>query len=103
MSIIEKIFPKRYSNYKFLQRNTIELGREVAKWSYDQLNKDAEDQQPIIKTIDGVEIQWQIDCYEKLPNGDLHICIDCSSKIPALFGVLPSYVFIKQRDGSVHL
>ena len=55
----------------------------------------------MVRIIDGQQVTFTIDCWEKKPNGDLIISID-SRGLSTLCGVKPSYQFAKRIDGSVY-
>ena len=88
-------------NWQLLRDATNEVGALVEQWSYEQLDHDAEELPPVRRTIKGHDVVWQVDRYRTGANGELCICVDCWSGLQTLFGVKPSYVFIKQPDGMV--
>jgi hypothetical protein len=90
------------SNWALLRAETDRVGAEVERWSYEALDRAAEEQPPIERIVGGVPARFQVDCYDTLPNGDLAICVDASGGPPTLFGVKPSYRFFKRRDGTVY-
>jgi hypothetical protein len=90
------------SNWTLLRSVLDWVGAEVEQWSYDTLDRSAEEQPPIERIIKGLPVYFQIDCYDKLPDGDLAISIDAHGGPPTLFEIKPSYRFFKRRDGSVY-
>ncbi len=78
-----------------------EFGAECENWPYADLDRDAEEQPLLERTVNGRDVWFTIDCWEKKPNGDLVICIDADG-LPTLAGVKPSYGFVKRVDGSVY-
>ena len=101
MSLTSRLFPKRHANWVFLRQLTDEVGREVEARSHEQLGKAAEDQPLITRTVNDVYVYWQVDCIGRDKDDNLRICIDCHSKLSTPFGILPSYVFTKMKDGTV--
>lgn len=96
-------FLSRYrANWAILRTETNAIGAEIEQWSYDALNRPAEEQPLIERTVAGVLTRFQIDCYATLENGDLAISIDAHGGPPTLLGVKPSYHFYKRLDGSVY-
>jgi hypothetical protein len=90
------------SNWALLRAETERVGAEVEQWSYNALNRAAEEQPLIERIIGGMPVHFQIDCYNTLPDGTLAICIDARGGLPTLLGIKPSYRFFKRRDGSVY-
>jgi hypothetical protein len=99
--LFERLSPRRAENWRRLRQLTDEVGAEVEAWSYDALDREGEELPPITRRAHGCEHRWQVERWRRDANGDLHVCVDCWSPLPTLFGVKPSYVFIKQRDGGV--
>lgn len=89
-------------NWEILRAETDLVGLEVESWSYDQLNQPTEDQRPIKRKLNGCVVEFQVACYEILPNGDLGLCVDAIGGPPTLFGLKPSYRFFKRSDNSVY-
>ncbi len=88
-------------NWRILRRELARVGAEVEGWPYEALDRDAEEQPPIVRDVDGARLTFLIDRWERRSDDELAICIDASG-LPTLAGVKPSYVFFKRRDGSVH-
>lgn len=97
------MFLERYrSHWRLLRVETDRVGAEVEQWSYEQLDRDAEDQPLIERQLETAKVTFQIDRYDRLPNQDLCICIDAKSTLPTWLGIKPSYRFFKRQDGSVY-
>lgn len=97
------MFLDRYrSHWRLLRVETDRIGAEVEHWSYEQLDRDAEDQPLIERQFGAVQVIFQIERCDRLSNQDLCICIDAKSALPTWFGIKPSYRFYKRRDGSVY-
>ncbi|HSO06073.1 MAG TPA: hypothetical protein VLW45_02480 [Pelomicrobium sp.] len=86
--------------YALLRREVTRVGQEFERRGYDELQAPAE-RLSFSRTVDGVEIHFGTEAYDRLPNGDLAFCIDASAK-PNATGVQPSYRFYKRPDGSVY-
>jgi hypothetical protein len=101
MSLLARLFPRRTANYALLRSLTDEVGCEVESWPAQRLRRPAEEQRPIAREVDGIRVSWQVECTGEDPDGALRICIDCWSDLPTILGVRPSYVFIRDPDGSI--
>lgn len=101
MSKLANLIPKYRRNWQLLRHAVNEVGADCEQWSYDELDKAAEEQPFIEQPIEGGTAKFNIDCWEKKPNGDLLICVDAEG-LPTFMGIKPSYVFAKRPDGSVY-
>jgi hypothetical protein len=101
MRLIERIFPGYVQNWHLLRTAVDEVGAECEKWRYDVLDRPAEMQPTLVRLINGREVTFSIDCWEKRPNGDLIISIDANG-LSTLAGVKPTYQFAKRTDGTVY-
>jgi hypothetical protein len=99
---IKQILNERKSNLLLLRSIADTVGKEIESWNYQKLSKPSEDLS-FSRQIDGIHVTFSLEAYEVNENGDIHICIDVDSKIPTFpYIKRPSYVFWKQRDGSVY-
>lgn len=101
MSIIQQLFPGYSRNWYVLRDALNDVGAECEKWSYDQLDRCAEEQPLLEREVEGATVCFTIDRWDKRPNGDLVISIDADGLL-TLGGVKPSYQFAKRVDGSVY-
>ena len=76
-----------------------ELGREFASKPYEELLEPAEVLSGS-RVFDGDLLHFSAEAYCVDDNGDIHFCIDVNG-LPTTTSWLPSYQFIKRRDGSV--
>ncbi|QKD81382.1 hypothetical protein HPC62_03595 [Thermoleptolyngbya sichuanensis A183] len=97
------MFLDRYRlHWRLLRAEINRVGAEVEQWSYEQLDRDAEDQPPIERQVEAVPVVLQVDRCDRLQNQNLCICINAKSKLLTWFGIKPPYRFFKRRDGSVY-
>lgn len=101
MSIIQQLFPGYARNWYVLRDALNDVGAECENWSYEQLDRCAEEQPTLERKVEGATVHFTIDRWDKRPNGDLVISIDVGG-LPTLGGVKPSYQFAKRVDGSVY-
>jgi hypothetical protein len=101
MSIMAQLFPGYVRNWRKLRQVVNEVGAECEQWTYAELDRPAEQQPLVERTIAGRQVSFTIDCWDKRPNGDLIISIDAHG-LPTLAGVKPAYQFAKRVDGSVY-
>jgi hypothetical protein len=95
-------FLSRFSdNWRALRQAVNTVGAEVEQWSYEALDRDAENQPVIRRILGGDELEFWTDRWRKAPNNDLTICIDAKG-LPTWLGVKPSYQFAKRPDGSIY-
>jgi hypothetical protein len=99
---LRRHYQNNWNNWALLRAETDRIGAEIEQWSYEALDRAAEEQLPIEKNVGEWVVHFQVDCYDKLPNGELAICVDAHGGPPTLLGVKPSYRFFKRRDGSVY-
>ena len=90
------------SNWALLRAATDDVGAEVERWAYAELDRDAEEQAPIERRVAGRPVVFTIERIGRRRDGDLHLCIDARGGPRTLLGVKPSYVFFKRPDGTVH-
>jgi hypothetical protein len=95
------VWSRYMENWRALRRAVNAVGAELEQWSYEALDRDAEDQPVIHRQVRGTPLYFCVDRWSKAPNGHLTICIDAKG-LPTLLGVKPSYQFAKRPDGSVY-
>jgi hypothetical protein len=90
--------------YALLRREVQVRGEELEKLPYTQLLEFDESIAYTSRRVDGVDIYFDAELVKVDRNGDLHVCIDSNARVPDWNwrGVLPSYVFVKRRDGSTY-
>ena len=76
-----------------------EVGREFECKPYEELLQPAE-VLSVSRIFDGDLLHFAAEAYRVDRNGDIHFSIDVSG-LPTTTSWLPSYQFIKRRDGSV--
>jgi hypothetical protein len=76
-----------------------ELGREFESKPYNELLQPAE-VLSVSRIFNGDLLHFAAEAYRVDKNGDIHFCIDVSG-LPTKTSWLPSYRFIKRRDGSI--
>lgn len=95
--------------YAVLRREIGVVGKELEGLSYEGIlgieNKQSGslDLGNHFREVDGFHLSFSAEIYDIANNGDLHICIDgrCE-ELRSFFAALPSYSFIKRKDGTVH-
>ena len=90
--------------YALLRREVEVRGRELERESYERLLEFDESIAYTSRRVDGIDIYFDAELVKVDRNGDLHVCIDSNARVPdwEWRGVLPSYVFVKRRDGSTY-
>jgi|SRR6266540_5757570 len=101
MPLLERIFPRRTANYRFLRSLADSVGKEIEVWPYDRLRCPAEEIS-FSRVVQGTKIHFSIEQYEQSRDGDIHICIDVDAGIPLFPLPGPSYMFWKRSDGTVY-
>ena len=76
-----------------------EIGREFESRPYEELLQPAE-VLSVSRVFNGDLLHFAAEAYQVDSNGDIHFCIDVSG-LSTTTSWLPSYQFIKRRDGSV--
>lgn len=76
-----------------------EIGREFESRPYEELLQPAE-VLSVSRVFNGDLLHFAAEAYRVDSNGDIHFCIDVSG-LSTTTSWLPSYQFIKRRDGSV--
>ena len=76
-----------------------ELGREFESRPYEDLLLPAEVLSGS-RVFDGDLLHFSAEAYRVDDNGDIHFCIDVGG-LPTSVRWLPSYQFVRRRDGSV--
>lgn len=90
---------ERDENCRKMRAAAEELGREFQSRSYEELLQPAEVLSGS-RIFNGDLLHFSAEAYRVDDNGDIHFCIDFSG-LPTKASWLPSYVFIKRRDGSI--
>ncbi len=88
-------------NRAFLRRVADDVGKEIEGWPYETLSRPAEEIS-FKRVIDGIEVNFSIEAYDRNQAGDIHVCVDVDSNIPTLWLASPSYVFWKRTDESIY-
>jgi hypothetical protein len=99
--LLRAYIERRRFNRDFLRRVADDVGKEIAGWSYKTLSLPAEEIS-FSRVIDGVEVVFSIEAYDRNRAGDIHVCVDVNSSIPTFWWLLPSYVFWKRADESIY-
>jgi hypothetical protein len=89
-------------NWNELRAVTDRVGAEVASWPYDALDRPAEQQPVLTRTVGTTTVHFAVDCVGTGPDGELEICVDAVGGPATFLGLRPSYRFYKRRDGTVH-
>jgi len=76
-----------------------EIGREFESRPYEELLQPAE-VLSVSRIFNGDLLHFSAEAFRVDDNGDIHFCIDVDG-LPTTVSWLPSYQFIKKRDGSV--
>ncbi len=61
------------AHWRLLKVETDRVGAEIEQWSYEQLDRDTEDQLLIERQLGAAQVTFQIDRCDRLPNQDLCI------------------------------
>ena len=90
--------------YALLRREVQLRGQELEALSYERLLECDERVAYASKRVDGIDIHFNAEWVSLGRNGDLQVCIDANARVPGWKwrDVLPSYNFVKRRDGSVY-
>lgn len=103
---VERREPQRLKDpiYALLRREVQARGQELEGLPYEQLLAFDESLAYTSRRVDGIDIYFNAEPVSVHRNGDLHICIDANARVPDWNwrDVLPSYNFVKRRDGSVY-
>ena len=90
---------ERDENCRTMRAAAQELGQEFQSRPYEELLRPAE----VLsgpRIFNGHLLHFSAEAYRVDDNGDIHFCIDVSG-LPTTTSWLPSYAFIKRRDGSI--
>jgi hypothetical protein len=90
--------------YALLRREVKVRGQELEALPYERLLECDESVAYSSKRVDGIAIYFNAEPVTVEKNGDLRICIDANARVPEWKwrDVLPSYNFVKRKDGSVY-
>jgi hypothetical protein len=89
--------------YALLRREVQLRGQELEVLPYGRLLEFDESLAYTSRRVDGIDIYFDAELLTVERNGDLHVCVDANARVPEWQwrGVLPSYSFVKRRDGTV--
>jgi hypothetical protein len=90
--------------YALLRREVQVRGRELEGLPYERLIEFDDALAYTSRRVDGIDVYFDAELVKVDRNGDLHVCIDSNARAPDWDwrGVLPSYNFVKRKDGSVY-
>jgi len=100
INFLSMLFPQYMKNFGFMRTAVIKVGKEFEQKSYQELLRPAEELS-ITRLVDGEKLTFSAESVKVEKNGDLHFCIDANG-LSTLFGIKPSYQFIKRKDGSIY-
>ena len=98
-SRLKACIDRRKRNYQTLQDLVRLEGERLEETPYEVL-ADPHAELSLTRTVDGHQLAFSVEVYDRKPNGDLAVCIDADG-LPTLL-MKPSYRFSKRRDGSVY-
>jgi hypothetical protein len=103
---VDKREPRRLKDpiYALLRREVQVRGKELEALPYERLLECDESVAYTSRRIDGIDIYFNAEPVSVDRNGDLQVCVDANARVPDWNwrDVLPSYNFVKRRDGSVY-
>ena len=90
--------------YALLRREVTLVGQELEALPYERLLRMDDRLAYTSKIVEGVEVAFNTELVSVDEDGDLRICIDADARVPGWKwrDVLPSYEFMKRKDGSVY-
>jgi hypothetical protein len=88
-------------NRALLRRIADDVGKEIEGWPYKTLSRPSEEIS-FKRVIEGIEVVFSIEAYDRNQAGDIRVCADVDSNIPSFWLALPSYIFWKRTDESVY-
>lgn len=95
------MFSKYRNNFIFLRRAAEVVGKQYESMPYDEICGGAADDINGEFEFEGHKVGFSAYSFNVKKNGDVCFCIDIHSTLPTIFGIKPSYQFLKHRDGSV--
>ena len=102
---VDRREPQRMKDpiYALLRREVELRGQELEQVSYERLLEFDEDLAYTTRRVDGIDLYFDAELVKVDRNGDLHVCIDANARVPGWSwrGPLPSYTFVKRKDGTV--
>ncbi len=103
---VDKQEPQRMKDpiYALLRREVQLRGQELEALSYERLLAFDESLAYTSRRVDAIDIYFDAELVNVDRNGDLHLSLDAHARVPEWKwrGVLPSYTFVKRKDGTVY-